>query len=104
MYIYDPLISLYMYAYVDMQPTSPSSHCAPRSTAKRQLPSAQSLPPHCLGSTGTASSAKRSRWQVSKVGDSRGSLRGSLACVTQLCWVPRKMLAGQGNVYACAVV
>ena len=42
--------------------------------------------------------------QVNKVGDSRGSLRASLACVTQPCWVPRKMLAGQGNVYACAVV
>ena len=42
--------------------------------------------------------------QVNKVGDSRGSLRASLACVIQLCWVPRKMLAGQGNVYACAVV
>ena len=33
----------------------------------------------------------------------RGSLRASLACVIQLWWVPRKMLAGQGNVYACAV-
>ena len=42
--------------------------------------------------------------QVNKVGDSRGSLRASLACVTQLCWVPRKILVGQGNVYACAVV
>ena len=42
--------------------------------------------------------------QVNKVGDSRGSLRASLACVIQLCWIPRKMLAGQGNVYACAVV
>ena len=42
--------------------------------------------------------------QVNKVGDSRGSLRASLACVIQLCWVPRKILAGQGNVYACAVV
>ena len=42
--------------------------------------------------------------QVNKVGDSRGSLRASLACVIQLRWVPRKMLAGQGNVYACAVV
>ena len=42
--------------------------------------------------------------QVNKVGDSRGSLRASLACVTQPCWVPRKMLAGQGNVYAYAMV
>ena len=42
--------------------------------------------------------------QVNKVGDSRGSLRASLACVIQPRWVPRKMLAGQGNVYACAVV
>ena len=43
-------------------------------------------------------------WQENKVGDSRGSLGASRACVTQLCWVPRKMLAGQGIVYACAVV
>ena len=42
--------------------------------------------------------------QVNKVGDSRGSLRASLACVIQLCWVLRKILAGQGNVYACAAV
>ena len=42
--------------------------------------------------------------RVSEVGNSRGSRRASLACVIQLCWVPREMLACQGNVYACAMV
>ena len=42
--------------------------------------------------------------QVNKVGDSRGSLRASLACVIQLCWFLHKMLAVEGNVYAGKVV
>ena len=42
--------------------------------------------------------------QVSKVADSRGSLKATLACVIQLGCVPRNMPVGRVSVYACAVV
>ena len=63
-----------------------------------------SLPPWLCASRALAAAPLLAWGQVNKVGDSRGSLRASLACVIQPRWVPRKMLAGQGNVYACAVV